>query len=235
MKTKLICLFFFACLTLSVLADDVIITVDAERIDAIISEISDTEVKFKRKSNPDGPLVVMSTEKIATIIYSNGTVQAFDKKTPQTTHRGNNQTASYEITKMGSNTYRYGSKVLDKYQYEQLLRNTCPNAYKLHHDGKLMMIIGPSVGAGLMAIGAITMGVTLSGNSNSIAGPIIGGILITTSAYGGIIGVTVAGAVKKNKALRMYNTQCASTATNSPDLKWSLTTGVNGIGIALNF
>jgi hypothetical protein len=231
MKFKILSLLFFACMTLSVFADDIIVTVDGERIDAVITEVSDSEVKFKRKSNPDGPLVVMSTAKIATVIYSNGTVQAFGHKSTDPSK----PTESLIVTKIDGNTYRYGSKILNKYEYEQLLKNNCQAAYKLHREGKLMMIIGPTAGAGLMAIGAITLGVTLSKDDNSVAGPVIGGLLLGTGAYGGIVGVTSAGAVRKKKALQMYNTQCVSTTAKNQDLRWSLTTGANGLGIALNF
>ena len=218
MKLRIFFFFFFACLTLSVFADDIIVTAEGERIDAVITEISDTEVKFKRKSNPNGPLVVMSVEKIATIIYSNGSVQAFEKETPKST-------GSMVVRKIDSNTYYCGSKVMDRYEYEQLLKDNCREAYKLHRDGKLMMIIGPSVGGGLMLIGAVTLGVTLSKDGDSVAGPVVGGLLMGAGAYGGIVGVTSAGAVKKKKALQLYNAKCVAPTANNQGVRWSLTTG----------
>ena len=98
-----------------------------------------------------------------------------------------------------------------------------------------IIVFLPEIISGLMAIGAITLGVTLSKDDNSVAGPVIGGLLLGTGAYGGIVGVTSAGAVRKKKALQMYNTQCVSTTAKNQDLRWSLTTGANGLGIALNF
>ena len=66
-------------------AHDVIITHDAQRIDAVITEVSAVEVKYKQANFPTGPTFVLAIDDIATIIYSNGKVQAFQPKaTPPT-------------------------------------------------------------------------------------------------------------------------------------------------------
>ena len=64
-------------------AHDVIITHDAQRIDAVITEVSAVEVKYKQANFPNGPTFVVAIDDIATIIYSNGKVQAFQKKATQ--------------------------------------------------------------------------------------------------------------------------------------------------------
>ena len=58
-------------------AQDVIVTRNAQKIDAKVIEISDTEVKYKKQSNPDGPTYVEKKSNIATIVYSNGDVEVF--------------------------------------------------------------------------------------------------------------------------------------------------------------
>lgn len=63
--------------------NDVIITHDAQRIDAVITEVSAVEVKYKQANFPTGPTFVVAIDDIATIIYSNGKVQAFQKKATQ--------------------------------------------------------------------------------------------------------------------------------------------------------
>lgn len=64
-------------------AHDVIITHDAQRIDAVITEVSAVEVKYKQANFQNGPTFVVAIDDIATIIYSNGKVQAFQKKATQ--------------------------------------------------------------------------------------------------------------------------------------------------------
>lgn len=91
MKRILLLLTILAC-NMITKASDVIVTHDEERIDAVIIEVSDSQIKYKKQSNPDGPTFVLSTDKIATIIYDNGSVQTFSTKQ-------NNSTDLHEIAK----------------------------------------------------------------------------------------------------------------------------------------
>lgn len=59
-------------------AQDVIITRQSERIDAKILEVSESEIRYKKQNNPDGPTFVLSTAKVASILYANGEVQTFE-------------------------------------------------------------------------------------------------------------------------------------------------------------
>lgn len=63
-----------------VIAQDVIVTKDSERIDAKIIKVTETAIEYKQSNNPDGPTFTMSASKIASIIYSNGSVQTFNVK-----------------------------------------------------------------------------------------------------------------------------------------------------------
>ena len=81
MKKFFILLIFITISVVSV-AQDVIITKDSERIEAKITEISDEEVKYKRKGFIDGPEFELSAVKVASIIFSNGEVFVF-KDQPQ--------------------------------------------------------------------------------------------------------------------------------------------------------
>lgn len=63
----------------TLMAQDVIVTKQSERIDATILEVSDSEVRYKRQNNPTGPTFTLVTSKIATILYANGEVQTFEE------------------------------------------------------------------------------------------------------------------------------------------------------------
>ena len=71
--------------TFYVKAQDIIVTYENERIEAIIEEVSETQIKYKKLNNQDGPTFVLGTDKIATILYKDGTVQSFSKKQTTTT------------------------------------------------------------------------------------------------------------------------------------------------------
>lgn len=72
------------CAMQMIVAQDVIVTRQAERIDAKVLEVSETEIKYKKSSNLNGPTFVLSTEKIASILYANGEVQVFEQQQSKT-------------------------------------------------------------------------------------------------------------------------------------------------------
>ncbi len=87
-------------LALSAWADDVIVCKDSKRIDAIITEVSLDEVKYKKKGNPDGPTFVLPLSEINTILYADGEVWTNQGQTTgskasaaETTRSDNRQTA----------------------------------------------------------------------------------------------------------------------------------------------
>ncbi|MBR1787453.1 MAG: hypothetical protein IJ756_09895 [Paludibacteraceae bacterium] len=56
---------------------DVIVLKNSTRIDAKILEVSDTEIKYRKTSNPDGPVFTTRVSEISAVIYENGDVQSF--------------------------------------------------------------------------------------------------------------------------------------------------------------
>ena len=80
-------------------AQDLLITKDSERIEAQITEISDSEVKFKRLDNMDGPIFVLSADKIASIVFANGEVFVFKSNGTEEQHPSNDNTATPPIEK----------------------------------------------------------------------------------------------------------------------------------------
>ena len=78
----------FTCLcslfvSLSLFAQDIIITTDARKIEAKILEVSKTEIKYKENSNLNGPTFILETQEISSIIYSNGQVKVYNHETAQ--------------------------------------------------------------------------------------------------------------------------------------------------------
>lgn len=68
----------FLMANLAIFAQDVIITTDAKKIDAKILEVSKSEIKYKESDNLDGPLFILATSDINSIIYSNGKVVLYN-------------------------------------------------------------------------------------------------------------------------------------------------------------
>ncbi len=78
MKRLLLVLFVISATLLH--AADIIITRSSTKINAIIEEVGTTSIKYRTVNNPKGPLVVLETNQIATIIYGNGEVQTFEEE-----------------------------------------------------------------------------------------------------------------------------------------------------------
>ena len=77
--------FFTVCVcalmaSLSLYAQDIIVTKDAKKIEAKILEVSKSEIKYKEKDNLEGPTFVLETNEINSIIYSNGKVVLYDNQ-----------------------------------------------------------------------------------------------------------------------------------------------------------
>ncbi|MDE5623888.1 MAG: hypothetical protein K2I62_04670 [Alistipes sp.] len=58
-------------------AQDLIVRRDSSRIEARVTEISPTEIRYKRASNPDGPTYVLPLATVSAIRYANGEEETF--------------------------------------------------------------------------------------------------------------------------------------------------------------
>ena len=70
-----------SCMLGAAMAQDIIITTDAKKIEVRITEVSKSEIKYKEADNIDGPVFVLPIEDISTVIYANGKVSVFSPQT----------------------------------------------------------------------------------------------------------------------------------------------------------
>lgn len=59
---------------------DIIVLKNNTKIECLIQEVSKSEIKYKKLSNPNGPLFVEETSDILTIIFRDGTVQSYTQQ-----------------------------------------------------------------------------------------------------------------------------------------------------------
>lgn len=60
-------------------AQDIIVTKDAKKIDAKILEVSTSEIRYKELDNLDGPVFILRTDEINSIVYANGKVVLYNQ------------------------------------------------------------------------------------------------------------------------------------------------------------
>lgn len=233
-------------------AQDIIVTTTSERIDAKVIEVSETEVKYKRKDNPNGPTFVLSTSKIASIAYKNGKVQTFKQTTkPTNTTSTGNENVIVTVKDVNNITFVPGQKLvpakdgglyygnillgIENGQYEQFLKLHCPAAYKQFKTGFNMEMSGWIIGGTLTGVGFGLMLGSIRTNrpiDNSLL--ISGGVLV---GAGVISGVTLyfVGHKKWAYAHGVFNQQCVQKNSYSQNLSLKMGLTQNGLGLSLNF
>ena len=82
MRKFIILAFTLVCSFSSIIAAeyDLIIKTNSEKIEALIQEVSDTELRYKKANNPNGPMFVIKLSEVSSIVYANGEVQAIEHK-----------------------------------------------------------------------------------------------------------------------------------------------------------
>lgn len=252
----------FAVFFLPLWAGDIIVTASAERIDAKIVEVSDTEVKYKRQDNLNGPTFVMPTSKIATIIFSNGTVQAFNQKkqAPQQSGYANVGSNKYEyqpgqIVKK-NDFYWIGDNRMDENQYFAYIQKNCEAAWDSYNNGCRMWKAGWGLfgaGTAILSAGIITAacssigvytytynvstGKTLSSNYRTYRNDdaYVAGVVLCafgSASLSASVPLLVIGGIKRNNSHEVYNEECAPKNTA---MSLNVQAGQNGLGLALTF
>ena len=111
---KRILLLLLCSINLCCWGQDIIVTRESQRIDAKVVEVSDTEVRYKKSSNLDGPVFVISTNRISSILYANGEVQMFEPATPQ---QNQNKATITEHVVSFEPLYREGNQIVTRKSY----------------------------------------------------------------------------------------------------------------------
>lgn len=76
---KLLSIFTISLLSICVYAQDIIVTIKAQKIDAKILEVSTSEIRYKELDNLDGPTFILRVEEIHSVIYANGKVVLYNQ------------------------------------------------------------------------------------------------------------------------------------------------------------
>lgn len=76
---KLLSIFTISLLSICVYAQDIIVTIKAQKIDAKILEVSTSEIRYKELDNLDGPTFILRVDEINSIIYANGKVVLYNQ------------------------------------------------------------------------------------------------------------------------------------------------------------
>lgn len=262
MRKFIILAFTLVCSFSSIIAAeyDLIIKTNSEKIEALIQEVSDTELRYKKANNPNGPMFVIKLSEVSSIVYANGEVQAIEHKAQPVQQvqqvQPRNQQGVYGV---GRGYNNYGYNVYGGYygapmgQVTGALQRVDNNHYMI--DGHTMD--GRELKYFLAQTCPIAYNYYKTWDNVEIAGwslmgsglavLIIGAALIDTDELTSICmmipGVALAvssvplvacGNVYKKRVDQVYNVRCGNTNMAS-NLELKLNASSNGLGLALSF
>lgn len=163
--------------------------------------------------------------------------------------------AGLPITKEDDDIYVMGDLRMSEDDYLKFVKLNCKDAYDSYASGVALQAVGfkfIGAGAGLFGAGLVwhMLGLfTFGPYGSSYSGlydynlykgfTIAGEVLMGIGLFGFIpasVPCLVIGTVRKNNSHEVYNEKCAATqqAKNTP-ITFGITSGANGIGVALNF
>lgn len=144
------------------------------------------------------------------------------------------KTEKYHIARIGNNKYMYMGKSMSNQEYKMFLVSNCPKAYEQYQKG--LRLIGAGWGTFWGGFALLGAGVTIWTIGNIFEderGPvsiIAGGSAMVVGAG---IPLLAVGYTKRNKAYKVYNNDCASSTVKP--ISFNVTSGQNGIGLAMQF
>lgn len=229
---KSIILFIGLMVCSLVQAQDLIVTRSQQRIEAKVTEVSTTEVKYLDYNNQEGPTFILPAADVVTIIFQNGQVKVFDpmpQPGPQMPYPNALSHPQY-MTRTGG-TYYYDGIGMRSKVYMAFLERTNQMAYQQYKSGWNISIAGwifLGVGASL---NYASLWVSGYGGSKS-RDAVIALQTIGTACEIACIPALCVGFVRMHRSVDTFNNAIRSQATQ-PYL--SLTASENGLGLALKF
>lgn len=115
-RIRTIALYIMLFISLSVFAEDIIVLRSGDIIKAVVKEVTQTEIKYKKSSNPKGPLYTINKSDVLSINYSNGTKDSFSESN------------DYEPSNKNDGSPKFVDRPADSYNSELL------SLYRKPHD-----------------------------------------------------------------------------------------------------
>ena len=201
-------------INLSCFAQDIIVTKDAKRINAKVTEVNVDNVRYKNYDNLDGPVYTLPKSDIASIVYQNGQEETFSSES--TTQKMSVQTSSQTASVPNRTQIASSGNVVKD------MRTFSPALYLRYESGKQLATTGWIL-SGVGVAGVIT-GVLL-GYGECVAG---GAIFV-----GGGIPLIIIGNGRIDRALSDYNSQYYSSLPAKPHFQ--IKVFPNRVGLAYVF
>ena len=206
-KKRFLLMLCIIAINLSCFAQDIIVTKDAKRMNAKVTEVNMDNVRYKNYNNLDGPVYTLLKSDIASIVYQNGQEETFSSEstTPRQTASEPNRT---QIVSLGN--------VLKDMQ------TFSPALYLQYKSGKKLETTAWILSG--MGVAGIVFGVLID-YPTMVAGSAL--------FVGGGVPLLIVGNGRKDRALSDFNRQYFSSLPAKPNFQMKVYS--NRVGLAYVF
>jgi len=209
---------------ISIAANDLIFKRDGSKIEAIIVERNEYDIRYKRANYQEGPLFMVNLSDLDSIIYSNGDIEVFVLESE----------IEPPLIKDSHNHYYYHKQRISASEMVNLLSTNCPEAYIQYKNNLRDEIWGACLtGAGLIMLG-FGLGMPSYYTYNGIYYRTTGyGFLTTFGCIFTVVGIPLwsIGSINRQNSYNYYNEYCKAKEL----VNFTVQRSENGIGLAMNF
>lgn len=205
---------------LNIVAQDKIVLNSGSQIEAVIVEITDTKIKYRKFDNQEGPIYSVDKQTIKEINYSDGKHELFNENAAETQYDINQQPLTYKHRKL----YYQGEKIPKK--DVKTLYADCPEALSAYNRSKLFN--GLSWGFLVADLAYIVYDIS-SGYEATL-----GSIFIMGSLLGSSIAFSFMSQGQFNNSVGIFN-KANQNPQSSSSINLNLAFTPNGIGLVLRF
>ncbi len=221
-KTLATTLLFFVVITMA--AQDLIFKRDGSKIEAIIVERNEFDLRYRRINYQNGPLFLVNLADLDSIIYANGDIEVFVLESE----------IEPPLVKDSKNHYYYHGTRISTTEMVKLLKVNCPDAYVQYRSNLRDEIWGACLtGAGIVMLGfGIGMPRYYSARGY-IYHPAGYSLLTTFGSIFTVVGIPLwaIGSINRQNSYTYYNDYCKTTEL----VNFTIQRSENGIGLAMNF
>ena len=204
----------------SATAQDIITKTDGTKLDAKVEEITETVIKYRKASNPTGPLYSIPLTSVWTILYENGTTDTFTTPTTAVPQSSTSQTATTpqsSATPTDEELLRMSDKIYSSEQSGNVSDIDLIRMYKsltpsdeLRVKAKKKRLIG-WIGGGVLLAAGISVGIGLYVCDYYITSDgdlpliIIGSSAIAGAAWCTLFNLKANSLIRQAKEIEMYS------------------------------
>lgn len=222
---KTLATMLFLLIVMTMAAQDLIFKRDGSKVEAIIVERNEFDIRYRRINYQNGPLFLVNLSDLDSIIYANGDIEVFVLESEIVP----------PLTKDSHNHYFYHGNRISTSEMVDLLRNNCPDAYQQYRSNLHDEIWGACLtGAGIVLLG-FGLGyrysyVTDDGYIYTRYG---NSLLTTFGCICTVVGIPLwaVGSINRRNSYNLYNEYCKTQEL----VNFTIQRSENGIGLAMNF